>query len=69
MCIRDRLNSESGVLQIISTTGLLLSEHTISNSRGTVRSIEIPRVAGTYLVRIVGDNGVAKEKKVVVLGF
>jgi len=45
------LNSDSGVLQIISTTGLLLSEQTI------------------YLVRIVGSNGVAKEKKVVVLGF
>ena len=67
--VEYELNSDSGVLQVISTTGLILSEQTITNSNGTVRSVEIPRVSGTYLVRIVGSNGVAKDKKIVVLGF
>ena len=67
--VEYELNSDSGVLQVISTTGLLLSEQTITNSNGTVRSIDIPRISGTYLVRIVGSNGVAKEKKIVVLDF
>ncbi len=63
------LNSDSGVLQVISTNGLLLSERTISNNRGTVTSLDLPTTPGTYLVRIVGSNGIAKEKKMVVLGF
>ena len=63
------LNSDSGVLQVISTNGLLLSERTISNSKGTVTSLDLPGNSGTYLVRIVGSNGIAKEKKVIVLGF
>ncbi len=63
------LNSDSGVLQVISTNGLLLSERTILNSKGTVTSLDLPSNPGTYLVRIVGSNGIAKEKKVVILGF
>lgn len=67
--VEYNLNSDSGVLQVISTNGLLLSERTISNSRGTVTSLNLPRNPGTYLVRIVGSNGIAKEKKMVVLSF
>jgi len=67
--VEYNLDSDSGVLQVISTTGLLLSEQTISNSEGTVSSIDLPNISGTYLVRIVGSNGIAKEKRIVVLGF
>lgn len=67
--VEYELNSDSGVLQVISTNGSLLSERTISDSKGTVTLLDLPSSPGTYLVRIVGSNGIAKEKKIVILGF